>query len=262
MEETAPHVPLPDPHAYQHLVNLLTAQRAWHRPMVKGRRNISKEKPTIFVINHGILGMEGMMIIAELYRTMNIMARGLTEIKPFKNPAFSAFFKSIGYVPGTREICGILMARGEYLVVAPGGGREVMKNRGEAYQLFWGERTGFVRMAVKYGYTLTPLAVIGPDDAVDVVYEQQEIIDSAFGEWLKKTGIMESFLNDGKYIFPVVKGLGWTPIPRPERIIFRAGEPVETAHLRGNVEDKDLLLEVREEVRARLLLEIEKERKK
>jgi hypothetical protein len=49
---------------------------------------------------------------------------------------------------------------------------------------------------------------------------------------------------------PLVRGLGPTVIPRPQRFYFHFAPPVETAHLRGRERDDTIVFAVREEVRA------------
>lgn len=40
-------------------------------------------------------------------------------------------------VLGTPENCAALMQAGQSILVFPGGGREVMRRKGEAYRLIW-----------------------------------------------------------------------------------------------------------------------------
>ena len=48
-------------------------------------------------------------------------------------------------------------------------GTQVMKRRGEEYQLFWREdRADFVRLAAKYDALIVPFAAVGADDAYNL----------------------------------------------------------------------------------------------
>jgi len=44
----------------------------------------------------------------------------------------------------------------------PGGVREVFHRKGEAYQIFWPEKTDFVRLAAKFNATIVPLTIPKP----------------------------------------------------------------------------------------------------
>ena len=58
------------------------------------------------------------------------------------------------------------------ILVFPGGSREVNKRRGQQYQLLWGQRMGFARLAFEHGYPIVPCAAVGADDMLDVIVDQ------------------------------------------------------------------------------------------
>jgi hypothetical protein len=47
---------------------------------------------------------------------------------------------------------------------------------------------------------------------------------------------------------PVVRGVGLTPIPRPERLYFWFGEPIDTTGFAGHADDTAAARAVRDEV--------------
>ena len=63
-------------------------------------------------------------------------------------------------VLGSPEYCAALMEAGQHILVFPGGGREVMRRKGEAYQLIWKQRTGFARLAIEHGYDIIPFGSV------------------------------------------------------------------------------------------------------
>ncbi len=47
---------------------------------------------------------------------------------------------------------------------------QVLKRRGEEYQLFWrDDRPDFVRLAAKYNALIVPFAAVGADDAYNLL---------------------------------------------------------------------------------------------
>jgi 1-acyl-sn-glycerol-3-phosphate acyltransferase len=135
------------------------------------------------------------------------------------------------------------------ILVFPGGGREVTKRKGEAYKLVWKERVGFVRLAVEHSYSILPFAAVGGDDAFSIIFDANDVMNSFLGKIIKQTGILkESGLKDGELIPPIVRGIGLTPIPRPERLYYSFGEPIDTKPFKGKHEDKKTLFAVREMV--------------
>lgn len=72
-----------------------------------------------------------------------------------------------GGLRGTKKHCEDLMKEGEPLVFFPGGIAESLKAPGTArYALLWGDRLGFIHMAIKHGYTLIPFVSVGIEDAL------------------------------------------------------------------------------------------------
>jgi 1-acyl-sn-glycerol-3-phosphate acyltransferase len=113
------------------------------------------------------------------------------------------------------------MRRGETLLVFPGGGREVAKRKGEKYRLLWGARSGFARLAVAHGYPIVPFATVGAEDALDIVVDTDHPLLAPARRLFGK-------ISGSPDLFPVVRGLGPTPIPRPERQYYWFGEPIDT----------------------------------
>lgn len=248
---TADQIPEVSRQHMQHLVNLMAPARLYHRPRFFHARRLHHKRPTMVVVNHNIMGMEVPFLITEPFRRRKIILRPLSERFAFHNPVYRAFVGIAGFVEGNREICSALMQRGEFPVVAPGGAREVARRRGESYELQWGDRLGFVRLAVEHGYSLTPMAIVGTEEAVDIVLDPDEIMASPIGDFLRRSGLYTRVLQDGKYVFPMFRGVGATPLPRPERVDFSVGEPFETAQLGGKATEEQLRA-LRETVKAEL----------
>ena len=110
--------------------------------------------------------------------------------------------------------------------------------------LVWGQRQGFARMAVQHEATIVPFAAVGVEDALDIVYDANDMANSRVGRVLDFVGIRDDLR------LPVVRGIGPTPIPRPERYDFHFMEPVQVRA--ANVDDPDSIWEVRERTRKRI----------
>jgi 1-acyl-sn-glycerol-3-phosphate acyltransferase len=140
------------------------------------------------------------------------------------------------------------MRRGEHLLVFPGGAREVFKHKGEAYRLIWKERYGFVQLAIAHGYSITPYATVGAEEAFDVLLDSGDYMNSPVGRYLRRWGIADRYLRGGEEFPPVVRGLGLTVIPRPEKLYFSIGRPIEMARHRGEAENPEVLRRVRNRI--------------
>jgi 1-acyl-sn-glycerol-3-phosphate acyltransferase len=206
-------------------------------------------RPTLFVGNHSVFGVLDVLLFADgLYRERGISLRMLADRNHFRVPLWRDFVERTGAVLGTRANCAALMRRGEHILVFPGGAREVFKHKGEAYRLIWKERHGFVQLAVQHGYSITPYATVGAEEAFDVLLDSSDYMSTPLGRYLRRSGIADRYLRGGDEFPPVIRGLGLTAIPRPEKLYFSIGKPIETARYGRRFDDPALLRSLRTRV--------------
>jgi 1-acyl-sn-glycerol-3-phosphate acyltransferase len=225
------------------------ALRWYFSPQYLHLDRVEAKRPTLFVGNHSVFGVLDVLLFADaLYRERGISLRMLADRNHFKIPVWQNFVVQTGAVLGSRANCAALMRRGEHVLVFPGGAREVFKHKGEAYRLIWKERFGFVKLAVEHGYTITPYATVGAEEAFDVLLDSTDYMKTPLGRVLKSTGVADRYLRGGEEFPPLVRGLGLSMIPRPEKLYFSLGTPIETSRYRGQVGDPLVLKRVRDRV--------------
>ena len=215
------HIPeLPSEEGIDRLVGLLEPLARVTQPKIYGIEHIP-DGGVLFVGNHTILGfMDLPFMMAELWKRRRITARGLGEHAHYAIPVWRDVLGMCGMVRGTRENVRALMKAGQNVLVFPGGAREVNKRKGEGYQLIWKERLGFARLAIEHGYPIVPFAAVGAEEMFDVVVDDSNPIYARF------TGAVEQLAKWP--MLPIVRGVGPTPLPRPERLYFWFGEPIDT----------------------------------
>ena len=101
-----------------------------------------------------------------------------------------------GLIDPSEESCLAALDAGESLLVTPGGMREAQPAR-DFYRLRWDGRYGFVRLALRTGAPIVPLAVVGGAEAYPGL------------RW-------------GKLSF-------WAPLPLPAKLDLALGEPIPVA---------------------------------
>lgn len=232
-----------------HRARLVTAlHRAWFNPVFLGLETVGLERPALWVGNHTVMGVMDIPLLCERLLQEGVVLRSLGDRGHFKVPLWRTALSRGGMVLGSPENCAALMQSGQHVLVFPGGAREVWRRRGEAYQLIWKRRTGFVRMAIEHGYDIIPFGSLGPDEALDIVTDANDVMGTRVWQWLKRRLPLDEMTRGGEGIPPLVRGLGPTPFPRPERVYFGIGDRIPTAHLQGQTDDADVLWAVREQV--------------
>lgn len=235
----------PDPKTWRRGRRMFNLWEQLIQPVFFGFERIPKDRPLMFVGNHTIYGMLDIpLLFVALVEKAGIFPRSLGHHVHFRVPVWRDWLYRYGVVDGLADTTDQLLAAGEAVLVFPGGGREVSKRHGEKYKLIWKERMGFVRLALKNGATIIPFAEVGAEETLDIIFDGDQMAETPFG-WPLRKGLLSSDLA-----MPLVKGIGITPLPRPERMYFKIGTPISTTSLSDVWQDKSTQQEVRAEVRA------------
>jgi 1-acyl-sn-glycerol-3-phosphate acyltransferase len=227
---------------------LLSALEAWFTPSFHGMERLRPKRGSLFVGNHTIYGLLDIPLFqAGVYNHSGIWLRGLADHLHYAIPAWARYLESFGAIRGTRENCSLAMQQGESILVFPGGGREVMKRKGEKYRLIWKQRLGFVSLAVRHGYPIQPFASVGADDAYTIYLDAAAVQDSRLLKFVTHAlGI--KVRKDAEEFPPIARGLGLTVLPRPEPFHYVVGRAISTARYKGKEDDLDTLVRLRERV--------------
>jgi 1-acyl-sn-glycerol-3-phosphate acyltransferase len=223
-------------------LRLMKPLRKVIKPKVYGIDNVPKKR-ALLVGNHNTLGVvDAPLLAAELWERGR-MVRSLGDHAHFKIPGWREALTQMGVVEGTRDITSELMRRGELVMVFPGGGREVNKRKNEQYKLVWKNRLGFARLAIQHGYPIVPFASVGAEHGIDIVLDNESVLMAPV------QFLAEKLLGtrDGP---PLVRGVGLTPLPRPERQYYWFGDPIHTKEFKGQEADDNAARKVRERTAA------------
>ncbi|WP_233560280.1 alpha/beta fold hydrolase [Oleomonas cavernae] len=198
------------------------------------------------------------LMIEHLYTQYGVILRGLGDRGHFKVPYWGELLVRHGMVLGSPEVCSALMQAGQHILVFPGGAREVMRRKGEAYKLIWKQRTGFARLAIEHGYDIIPFGVVGPDESYRILFDANDMTRPGWRQGLlERSGLMK-YTRGGDFLPPAVLGLGPTLIPRPQRYYFGFGPRIPTEAAKGRQDDKDTVWALREQVAAAVESQIER----
>jgi 1-acyl-sn-glycerol-3-phosphate acyltransferase len=198
------------------------------KPYVEGLQTLPADGRFLLVGNHTVAGAEVLLIPYEVRRQIGKTVRPLADRQFGKARGLSAdVMTAFGAIVGTPEGTRELMRADEPILVFPGGGREISKGKDELHTLLWGERAGFARLAVEHGYPIVTAAYVGGDD----VYK---VLTSSHGRWARASRSVSQRLNGRPDMaIQLMRGVGPTLIPRPQRAYLRFSPPIDTVRPKG-----------------------------
>jgi len=198
---------------------------------VKGLEHIPASGPALLVMNHGLLVVDAVLLGLEMWRRNGRIIRFLGAHFLFQVPVLRELFLRARVVEGNPVTADELVDRGDVLGVMPGGVPEACRPSTERYQLRWGDRTGFVSLALRHSIPVIPAYCVGNDDLYHVFSD-----GSSTKEALGLRGFQ----------LPLFMGLGLLPFPA--KLTHYIGEPIFFEEDPDLAEDKDVCLRLRERV--------------
>ena len=239
----------PDRRQLDRLASILAPFRRVTQPRVLGIERIP-HRPVLFVGNHSRYALLDLPVMMdELWTRRRIAVRPLGEHAHYALPVWRDLLTMCGMVHGTRANVRALMRDGQNILVFPGGTGEVFKGRGQDYRLIWKERLGFARLAIESGYPIVPFAAVGAEEMFHVLVDREMPVAAQVSALMRRLV--------GLPLPPIPRGIGPTLFPRPERLYFWFGHPVDTSRYGGDGDDEAAARAVRDEVRAAVLAGIE-----
>lgn len=183
--------------------------RRYFRVKTYGIENVPDTGGAMLVGNHsGGIPVDGGMVLASLFfdHEPPRHCHGMVEYFAQTWPIVSPWFSRIGQLTGLPEHALRLLGDGRLLMVFPEGIRGTGKLYRDRYKL---ERfgTGFVRIALRAGAPIVPLAFIGGEEALPTVFHAKRLAK----------------LFNAPY-WPVPPYLAPVPMPLPCEIHF--GRPI------------------------------------
>lgn len=181
------------------LDRLLSPLAALHRFRLEGAEHVPRAGACLLVVHHTLATYDGFLLGRAIHQATGRVPRGLGDDTIFKIPRLNRFALGVGLVPASPDAGERLLREGHLLGVAPGGMWEALRPKSERRTSRWGERRGFVRLALRTGAPILCGAVPRADDLF-TVYPSR---------------ITDAVYQRHHLPLPVLRGLGPTILPRP-----------------------------------------------
>jgi len=138
--------------------------RRYHRFRVEGFEHLTEPGPALLVAYHARgFAVDVCLLSVEMHERLGYFPHAIFHEGIGRLPILRTMLGALGGVAGDDAILGEAVARGEHVIVLPGGGREAFRSACQRYRVDWGERTGYLRLALRLGVPIIPIASRGVD---------------------------------------------------------------------------------------------------
>ncbi|HZU49034.1 MAG TPA: lysophospholipid acyltransferase family protein [Mycobacterium sp.] len=148
-------------------------------------------------------------------------------------PLFGRYFRSMGVLPAAPDAIATALAEGRDVALWPGGEVDSLRPWKERDHANLAGRKGFVKMAIRAGVPIVPIATVGGADAMPVLIR---------GDRLSRTLRLDRLLR--LKVFPLAISLPWgiapaalPQLPLPAKIRTRFMPAVELDHDPARADD-------------------------
>jgi 1-acyl-sn-glycerol-3-phosphate acyltransferase len=197
--------------------------RVYHRYEVHGLWHLGEMKtPALIVGYHGRpFAHDLCMLQMLLLERTGQMPSAIVHESMTKSPPLSWIVEGMEFVAGDDDSISKAIKQGKSLIVTPGGTREACRSYRDRYEVNWGQRFGYLRLAMKFKLPIVPAAASGVDDAYLGLFNGYELAKT-----LKLPGKLPPWIGAGPF--------GMWPLspPFPVKVVQCLGTPI-CDHLMG-----------------------------
>jgi 1-acyl-sn-glycerol-3-phosphate acyltransferase len=222
------------------------------------------EEPCLLVGVHsgGPLTMDAWTVLMAWWRNFgesrNLHATAHDVL--MKSPVLGQYFRRLGVITPTRENIQAAFDKGDDVVLWPGGELDSYRNWSDRDKAVLGGRKGFIRMAMRSGVPIVPVATIGGHDTLFVLSEGRGL-----AKLLNLKERMRSEVAPITLSWPLGLSLHLTPfqhIPLPAKIRTEMLEPIYLDSDPARLDDQKYVDGVYDEIESRIQAAMDKLAKK
>lgn len=212
----------------------------YFRVSVEGIQHVPKDGRALLVANHsGTLPWDGLMLThaVKSHHPQRRDVRALAEDFVFHFPYLGVIINRLGHVRACQENAERMLGEDRVVAVFPEGIKGIGKLYSQRYQLQRFGRGGFIRLALRTGAPIIPVAIIGAEEIHPMIARMTWLVRDLGIPYLPITAT-----------FPWLGPLGLVPLPSKWTIVF--GPPLDlTRHGPDAANDRILINRLSEQVR-------------
>jgi 1-acyl-sn-glycerol-3-phosphate acyltransferase len=143
----------------------------YFRPQVIGAGNVPAGRALIVGCHSGVIPYDAAATLVAVHEATGRFARALGDYLFGQNAAVEGFLRRSGAVVGRPEVVETLLRAGHLVLIFPGGAKDMerpyltQRYRVLPHRGFAPGRGGYIKVALRTGAPIVPLAVVGAEEA-------------------------------------------------------------------------------------------------
>jgi 1-acyl-sn-glycerol-3-phosphate acyltransferase len=196
----------------------------WFAPEVRGLEHLSPG-PALLVSNHsgGFVTPDTWILTTTIYRTRGLadVPVGLVHDRVFEAPVVGSVLRRLGAVPASARGARKAFARGRKVLVYPGGDIDAFRPWRERDRVIFGERRGYVRLALRERVPIVPVVAAGAHEGWFVLTDGRRLAKLLHTHRWLRTDVLPVTLSIPWGLNP---GLPYFPLPT--RVLVEVLPPI------------------------------------
>lgn len=212
------------------------------------------EEPCLLIGVHsgGPLTMDAWTVVLAWWRNFGESRKlhGTAHDVLMNAPVLGKYIRRLGVISPSRENIQAAFDKGDDVVLWPGGELDSYRSWTKRDEAVLGGRKGFIRMAMRAGVPIVPVATVGGHDTMFVLSEGRGL-----AKWLKLKERMRSDVAPITLSWPLGIALHLTPfqhIPLPAKIRTEMLEPIYLDSDPARLDDQEYVDAVYEDIESRI----------
>lgn len=159
-------------------------------------------------------------------------------------PVFGSYFRRMGVLPARKDSISGALRAGRDVALWPGGERDSLRPWTKRDEAVLAGRKGYIRLAIRTGVPIVPIATVGGPDAMPVLMTGRGVAKALRLDRIARLKM-----------FPIAVQLPWgispailPELPFPTKIRTAFQEPIELSQDPDDAEDQDYVTAMHEQV--------------
>jgi 1-acyl-sn-glycerol-3-phosphate acyltransferase len=220
----------------------------YYRSEIEGVEHLTDERSMVVCTHNGSINTPDLYVLmVAFWRRFGLETPGygMMHRAAFRIPMLGETLERLGALPASRKNAEMVLDHGFPLLVCPGGDIDALKPYRQRHTITFGERRGFIRLAIKKQVPLTPVISVGAHETLFILNDGAKL-----ARLLRLDKLMRVKSAPFSFSFPFGLGIaGLGSLPLPSKIKVRVLEPIDLGVSPEAADDPEIVEQCFERVR-------------